>query len=300
MITRTVTSPAGEEIELLSDRAFVELAGGDISQQHIVTLMVKTTDFPVRWAYIRALWNEGAAVDERHGRATLLLMERALRYGLPPDSNKTSITHQTGPAATGSFSAAVERTEKSLRRTSRLALVRLPERWYAELLSETAQTERVEIEPELIEEQTTAAPALQSSSVVEIELANAVATALLAQVVEIVSTKGVDGINGARELSQLQLDYAALSERLGTQVSYVEKLRRELRELGDEVHALKVERDGLRRELRATQHNLQVATSKDSQRIIQAEVDRQVAQLMRETPNGANSRVAAHDAAVAS
>jgi hypothetical protein len=129
--------------------------------------------------------------------------------------------------------------------------------------------------------------------VVEGRIADAVATALLAQVVEIIATRDA----AAPALGRLALDVEALEARLGTQVAYVDGLRKDLRLAGDEIAALRVERDGLRRRLRETEHNLRVATSASARRIVEAEAEA-VARVMRETPIGPGTRVAAPPAGV--
>jgi chromosome segregation ATPase len=120
-----------------------------------------------------------------------------------------------------------------------------------------------------------------------LDVAKAVALSLLEQVVDIVSGKRSDGI----ELGRLQSELAAASQRLGDQVEDSAKLRRRLRETEDELVATKRERDGLRQRLRAAEHNLSVATGADVRRVIDAEVHKRVAQVMREVPVGPTSHV---------
>ena len=122
-----------------------------------------------------------------------------------------------------------------------------------------------------------------------VEVAEAVATALLAQVAAIIT----QGNAQAPANDRLRSELSTLTERLGTQVDYVDKLRRDLRASTDQIAALKVERDGLRQRLRDTEHNLRVATSADTQRIIDAEVHRQLDKVMRQAPNGQHHPVEA-------
>jgi len=140
--------------------------------------------------------------------------------------------------------------------------------------------------PEAIDLTEVGAP---STPPLAVEVAEAVAGALLAQVAAIIT----QGNAQAPANDRLRSELSTLTERLGTQVDYVDKLRRDLRASTDQIAALKVERDGLRQRLRDTEHNLRVATSADTQRIIDAEVHRQLDKVMRQAPNGQHHPVEA-------
>lgn len=120
----------------------------------------------------------------------------------------------------------------------------------------------------------------------ERNLADAVATALLARVIEVLTT-GKSDVVGLR-LRQLRDEVDELQKRLGQQVEYVSNLRRQVREAGDEIITLKFERDGLRQRLRTAEHNLTVATSGDAKRIIENELHKEIDRLMRQTPGPTN------------
>jgi len=140
--------------------------------------------------------------------------------------------------------------------------------------------------PEAIDLTEVGAP---STPPLAVEVAEAVAGALLAQVAAIIT----QGNAQAPANDRLRSELSTLTERLGTQVDYVDKLRRDLRASTDQIAALKVERYGLRQRPRDTEHNLRVATSADTQRIIDAEVHRQLDKVMRQAPNGQHHPVEA-------
>lgn len=312
-IERTVTTPVGDELRVYSDADLLTLYG-DGRPINAVALMMSWAprrDSP-RGPALLALWHEGAVEDRKSGRAAMLLHERAVRYGLAADIRPAAVTTAMSQGAFGEL--FVERETKG-KRTYAIRLVAIAERWlpYLERPIEPAPA-TTSAEPTGSDDDTTAtvtpepepegrtggatcerggvsadvaalAPAAAPSSV-EFELTNAVATALLTQVVEIIST----GAGAGPQLGRLQLDVEALEARLGTQVAYVDKLRRQLREAGDEITALRFERDGLRTRLRKAEHNLTVAMSADAQRIIDAEVQRQLDKIMRQAPNGEHSK----------
>jgi hypothetical protein len=277
-MSTTVTSPAGDEVRIYDVETFAELIGFEPGQRHSTALLLT----PERFAVLDILWRFGAITD-KSGRAGSMLSERA------------GVAHTPGVLRAPAVAACVERVGNT-RRVHGLRLVALPEVWLAILdpgtkvggVSRPAPEAESSDDglPAHVADSADSAPVEPELAPIEVELANAVATALLAQVVEIISTGG----NAHSELRRLQLDVEGLRERLGTQVAYVDRLRRDLRDAGDEIAALKGERDGLRQRLRSTEYNLKAATSGDARRIIDAEVRRQVDRVMREVPNGEHSR----------
>jgi regulator of replication initiation timing len=317
-MTRTLTSPAGEEVLVYSDQEWAELTGIDPESP---AWGVATCAKPGRLAVLAVLWRDGP-VKDWSGSATGVLADRALELTDDlPAFVRPMFTAQ-------GFAPCIERDTRG-KRTYSIRLVALPERWLPEVehqarrrvpsaLQSSIQTRSGDTgteaprqasvptpAPDVLDvvrqkaaqsrqEAPGAAPAVEGEhrldeaapAVLEPqepglpeELAAAVATALLARVVEVLS-KGVEG----PQVAQLQAALDAAAERLGTQVDYAGKLRRDLRAAGDEVVALRQERDGLRERLRAAEHNLKVATSQDSQRIIDAEVRRQLDRMMRQAP----------------
>jgi len=74
------------------------------------------------------------------------------------------------------------------------------------------------------------------------------------------------------------------SGRLASQLEYSERMRRSYIEAGDELKAVKAERDGLRQRVRQLEHNLDVEQGRDFERTIQDEVRRRLDRVMRERP----------------
>jgi regulator of replication initiation timing len=312
-MTHYVESPAGQRLEVYSDDDLLALLGSDERPVNAVALLTswQPRRNSARGPALTALWVDGPAVDRPTGRAALVLRDRALRYGLGADVSPAQVT---ATLSQGAFDLFVERDTNG-KRTYEVRLIAVAERWlpYLSRIESAAPTR--DADPTGTDDAASpaasvpepAADAIPGGDVsanghssdsavaavpdrqpVEVELTNAVATALLTQVVEIIST----GKSAAPELGRLRLDVEALEERLGVQVEYVSSLRKSIREAGDEIAALKVERDGLRQRLRAAEHNLKVATGADAQRIIDAEVRRQLDHMMRRPPAGAHSKVA--------
>ena len=246
---------------------------------------------PERLAVLRTLWYEGAVVDSS-GRANHVMMRRAEKF-------HDGATIDRGTLFSAEPMRAVVHREINGRRTKRIALTALPERWLSAVEAWAKRPEpepepqpepAVEPEPAVVDidevpdesDSVVAAPEPPGRPVLELEIASSVATALLTQVVEIITagTAGDDGL----QLAMLRGEINALEERLGEQVGYVNKLRRQVSERSDELAAVKLERDALRRRVRDVEHNLKVATGTDARRIIDAEVQRQVDRVMRQAP----------------
>lgn len=293
--TESYISPVGETIEVLDDRSFIRRLGAQPGRAGGQFLKLNAN----RSAALKALWFEGR-IESSSGLAIRVLYDRARKHGSP--RSMSALSNAVGQR---SLAGCLD-INVGVKRTYSIQLVRLPRRWAVELglrntiiMGRSATTPPVE--PEVIAASTDLGLAggegvqldvsmpvqLESLTPVELEMTNAVATALLTQVVEIIST----GNGGAATLSRLQLDFQTVEERLAQQVGYVGQLRKQLREVGDELHAVKIERDGLRQRLRSTEHNLKVATSKQAQRMINDEAQRQIDRVMRQTPIGPNSRV---------
>lgn len=260
-----VTSPAGDEIELIPRKqwaAITNTAGaGPLSQQ------LRLSDD--RRALALALWHHGAFTDPS-GMATRLLAEEATKH-----KGEEITPNLTMMLASPVLGRCVERELKPpAKKTYGIKLVALPQTWFDELALGTKPEPTPLPEPAPVELDDV------TPQVVEVEIANAVATALLSQVATIIST----GNGHAPDLAHAQAEIVALTERLGSQTTYVETLRRQARDAADQIQALMHERDGLRARLRTAEHNLKAATSADAQKIIDAEVHRQVDIMMRQAP----------------
>jgi len=299
MPERIVISPAGDEVLVFEDDAYCDLVGISASEGGKARTLALRLDNDRR-AILQSLWRDGATVSIPSGAAMRVLGER---IGLDGRRVATIIEAPI-------VKAALELNRKA-KRTYMAKLVALPDRWHrhlaawvdepasaaevepfestgrvpeADLGGHLGPTVEVETEVDATPPASIEVPAspLAGLAPVEIELASAVATALLSQVVDIIAT----GDTSAPQLAKLALDVKGLEERLGTSSEYVDKLRRQLRDTGDELAAVKHERDGLRQRLRATEHNLRIAVGADAQRIIDVEVRKQVDRVMREPPAG--------------
>jgi len=277
----TITTPGGDLIEVVSDEDFIEVYD------------VNRIDFRIwrpKAPLLEALWHEGIVEDRKSGRATALLWQRAKRYG--SDVSQVSV----GQMLRESFmSGAVER-DLNGKRTYRIQLVRLPQTYVNRLQS--TESKAVKPDPKWVEradyldpstlrsfggppaqeptkeaEPVAAHPvpeAAPASDVIE-DAAAAVARELLAEVVRIV-TKRPEPVEAGE-----------LKERLANSLTYTEKLRRELRETGDELHAVKEERDALRRRLAVAEANIDKALG-DSRRFVDEEVRKQMDRIMSAKP----------------
>jgi regulator of replication initiation timing len=287
MSSRTVKSPAGEDVEVFNHTDFTELCGGNPDRPGQYLML--TSD---RLALLRSLWYEGKVVDPS-GRAVSILLHRAIKFGGDESGRVRSALLAGVPLL-----VALERDING-KRTKRVQLVALPEGWL-NAIEEWAP--RPDPEPEQEPEQslddepaTGAVPPVEDPPddgdvtpppppvhvpELQVEIASSVATALLTQVVEIITS----GAGDSPMFAMVRAEVSQLEERLGDQMAYTTKLRRQLSELGDELTALKLERDGLRRRIREVEHNLKVATGADAQRIIDAEVRKQLDRVMRSAP----------------
>lgn len=307
MIQRTAITPAGEEIELLADsdvRALLSVEGEPVQR---VGMMLTWSD--LRRHMLGALFY-GGAVHDQSGRASTKLLDQAIERGLSADTSRFAMTNALSSPAVALCVARDNRGRA--RRTFSMWLTALPESWYLKLLAEAPSDDVVDDDPptpsELVDGGTSTmgaaeldddsavvvepvVPELEPAPrpVLEVEIANSVATAMLTQVVEIIAA----GTSDSHLLPLLRSQIVGLEDRLGQQVGYVDKLRRQLRDAGDEISALRMERDGLRQRARTAEYNLSVATGADAQRIIDAEVRRQLDRIMRQAPGGEHSKAVA-------
>lgn len=123
---------------------------------------------------------------------------------------------------------------------------------------------------------------------VDLSIASTVAMALLTQVVEIISTGNPAANNDT--IKRMERDLGEVSQRLADRLGDNDRLRRTIREMTDEIMALRDERDGLRRRLRQAESNLAKATSQDTQRFINERVQQELAKVMGARPSGTHGR----------
>jgi hypothetical protein len=296
----TVKSPAGQTISILSNAEWAELAG--VTEDSVRKPMVTKLNL------IRALWHRGTITDAS-GRATAKLHARATGYGY--QGTQVAVT---GLIADPMNALAIERSTNG-KRTYSIKLVALPERWLERIgqldaqdadaqeaqraeervgLSVVPEPESAPVEPsepepapEEPQEASSDVPELEpipglDEQVTYLEVAPSIAMALLTQVVEIISAGSPETAD--RRVRQLQSDMGEMSDKLARRLAENDSLRRRLGEAGDQIIALKHERDGLFMKLRAAQHNLEQATNIDTERYVKARVEQEIAKLMQAKP----------------
>lgn len=256
----------------------------------------------IKLAVLRALYEQGP-VENASGRAMGILYERARAYGY--NANPRALAALLADPANA---LAFKRRTKG-KRTFRIELGLVPETWFDKMKSEpepVASEPEPELEPassngtidlvvepsaeeavELMEQ--VIMPATESEPVgelpAELQVASAVAMELLTRVVEIVSTGGTD-----EAAMRLRRERDDARHRLAEQTDLSERRRRQLREVGDELHAVKEERNGLRNRLRLTEENLRKATSNAANATVMDLARKELDKVIRQVPVGPNSR----------
>jgi regulator of replication initiation timing len=284
-MSHTVKSPAGDVVTVFSDDEWLELT--DMPKKAL-------TWTNSRNAILRSLWHHGPYRDKSGLASRKLINDMlALGYSTPEAGAFNSLTHSTV------FQPVLHR-EINGKRCYLIQLVALPESWYAHLPStnghpvielppEPAPEPEPEVEPAgsvVAVTATDPAPVVEvDEEPMELQVASAVATALLTQVIEIISAGPMVTVtNDSPQVAELQADIRQAHARLAQRLEENDKLRRELRAVRDEHAATIFERDGLRQRLKATEYNLERALKGDNQRIIMDEVHREVDRMMRAKP----------------
>lgn len=116
----------------------------------------------------------------------------------------------------------------------------------------------------------------------DISIASQVAMSLLTTVVEIISAGSGAAVD--EKVRKLQGDLNDVMGKLSARLEDNDRMRRQLRQAGDEINALRHERDGLRSRLRATEANLTAALKGDAVAAINGEIQRRVDSIMRVAP----------------
>jgi hypothetical protein len=306
MSSHVVKSPTGAEIEIVSDDDWAATAGVGLR-----SLQMWDASKPF---VIRELWEHGPAREE-NGRATQVLYDRILAHYPNADSAmgwpKSISTLLAQPVNAAAFQRNVNG-----KRTYGIELIALPEIWYQKLTrdigarggmytatpvingtqpdpieviipSEGHPMPRIvgglvlpeELPPLDIVEESPAMP----EPVLDIDISRQVAMDMLTLCVEIIAAGKSDGVNVA-ELQKLRNELVhsqgLLSERLGEN----DRLRKQVRDLGEELRSTKFERDGLRQRLRATETNLSAALKGETAHAVTTEVMKRVDRIMREPP----------------
>ena len=298
MSTRIVVSPAREHVEVIPDADWLKMAR--VSEHSLRPWKM------ARRPVLAALWNHGKFA-ESSGRATALWHAEAQKYGYAGAPSALNVLLNDN-----SFQPAIEQELRGKRRYS-VRVVALPESWFHKLAAEwpavngstASKATRPPIEepaaaiPEPSVEDREAAnlmtdveldlpelppdePLEEYAPPIELHVASSVAMALLTQVVEIISSGSPADTD--RRIRQLTTDLADASDKLARRLSENDQMRKSIRDLGEEIIALRSERDGLRKRLRAAEINLERATSADAQAFINDRVQDEIAKIMRTTP----------------
>jgi hypothetical protein len=305
MASNTVKSPAGESIELVDDEDWMEATGAPWEG-------LRQWKGGRKPEVIRALWEHGPFTDPKSGQATRKLMDYiSSNYVVDDLSNKPGSlsTLMATPVNAPAFYR-----ETNGKRTHSIRLAALPQVWYRKLLDDIgpeepstngAAPEAVSQAP-VVPQDSPEVPAgtngagdwsdadwaaleldaptvYETEPPLELHVANQVALSLLTTVVEIITAGSADTtqLSGSRRIQEeMQQAQHLLSQRLMEN----DKLRRQLREAGDSITALRRERDGLRTRLRMTEHNLSEVLKGETAQVVHSEIQKRVDQFMRTTP----------------
>lgn len=320
MASKTVTSPAGDKIEIVPDADWIILTGTTEKSLRVWNAGAKRY-------IIAALWNGGEVADPKSGRATLMLWDR-MREAFGSDIKIGKSTAFSGWATDALNEPSIERKTNG-KRTQLIKLIALPETWYDFLRKDEADRERDKraresaerkaererqrkeaeanaVEAEVVATETPSpdledrvtdddfeniirdmqldAPTVYDDPqpVLEISIASQVAMSLLTTVVEIISAGSASSVD--EKVRKLQGDLADAMNKLASRLEDNDRLRRQLRQAGDEITALRHERDGLRSRLRATEANLTAALKGDAVQAINGEIQRRMESIMRVSP----------------
>lgn len=275
-MSRLVTSPAGESVEILSDDEWCKLT--DVSPNSLRLQQARRT-------ILSTLWHHGSFSDPK-GFAMRPFHEAATAMGY-----KASAMAMNGIFRDAVMAPAVERDVNG-KRTRLVRLAALPQHWLDAMQANGHHAPKPEAvaTPEPAPEETPEPepmPSAAMDSPLELQISSTVAMALLAQVVEIISTGQPHATN---EVRRLERELTEVSQRLSERLADNDRLRRNVRELQDELAATKTERDGLRQRLHLAESNLAKATSQDTQRLINERVRQELDKVMRAKPSGTHGR----------
>jgi regulator of replication initiation timing len=295
MATKTlIETPAGETIEILDDRSWCELTSTN-------ELSLRSFNGFKLWT-IRALYERGEFRD-KSGRAVSGLMQ-LISTTYPNASIPLTTTNATGIFNQPINYPAFERVING-KRTFSIKLIALPQSWFIKVTKAIADqpaeptpepvaadvpdTESaVSITDQDIQALLDSVPGVDAPTIydepppLELSIASQVAMSLLTTCVEIITAGSGAAID--ERVRRLQGDVAEVSQRLSQRLAENDSLRRQLRAAGDELRALRVERDGLRGRLRATEANLTAALKGDAVQAINGEIRKRVDQIMRVAP----------------
>jgi regulator of replication initiation timing len=313
-ISRHAVSPAGDRIEIVSDDDWMALTG-------CAERSIRSWNQGGKRFIIAELWRNGIIEDLKSGRATGMLWKRM--QATFPGEITTMPTSFPGFANDPLNAPALELVKKG-KRTYSIKLIALPQFWYdklehdeserakarraAERAAEKADREAAELVAASIMPESTSLNGTNVSDIehdaefddimrdmqldaptvydieppLEIAMASQVAMSLLTTVVEIISAG--TGAQVDEKVRSLQGDLNDALSKLSARLEDNDRMRRQLRQAGDEIQALRYERDGLRSRLRATEANLTAALKGDAVQAINGEIMRRVDSIMRVAP----------------
>ena len=303
MGSRIVTSPAGQDIEVVDDQDWCQAAGVAINS-------LKQFNGSKPYA-IAELWLGGAVRDPKSGRAAAMLWDRI--YERFPGADLPAAGSFSGLTRAPQNSAAFEIITNG-KRTQLINLVAMPERWFTklqafipkpiekepmvdELAGQSALVDgesinlngsQVEDRSEITDEDLERLIGLDAPTVydiqppLELSIASQVAMSLLTTCVEIITAGSSESID--ERVRKLTTDIADVQSKLSMRLQENDVLRRQNRQAGDEIIALRAERDGLRSRLRATEANLTAALKGDAVAAVNGEIQRRVDAIMRTAP----------------
>lgn len=288
----TVTSPAGESIDVVSDDDYLAVCEHVEGDGHRALSYRFATG---KGTILASLWHHGAFIDERGG-ATARLHEVATTLGY--NGAPVALTNLMKQS---SLTPALERKIKG-KRTYAIRLTTLPESWFQALRSTTglpktnghaspepdAPADDVAQVTHYDETEPTPDPdmALTASYFAlpeGLEATAGVAGALLASVVKIIRS----GTYTPQAEAQLEVMRRALDEaqtRLAQRLDENGVLRRRLDQALESNRALIHERDGLRARLMQVESNLTAALKGDDAAYVRSKVEHELERIMKARP----------------
>lgn len=317
MSSRTVISPAEEEVEIVDDDDWCATAGVSMASLRMWSGMKPLV--------IRELWERGM-VNNQSGKAALELMEQIREnFTEVPDVAHTSMSMlMTQPVNRACF----ERHTNG-KRTYEISLIALPETYYRKLQLDIESFPSNGSRPESPDAGTTETLASSSldqvdepevfiaydngaaekvaalldidrsteafddslivqpvevdiSPPLELDIASQVAMSLLTTVVEIISAGSPEAMDN--RVTALHADLMEVQTRLGSRLEENQRMRNQLRQAGDDIKALTFERDGLRKRVRQLEGNLQAALKGDALSAVNGMITKKVDEIMRAAP----------------
>jgi hypothetical protein len=313
MSSRTVTSPAGELVEIVPDSDWLALVGAENDKG------MRQWGESLKPYVFCALWNQGTFTN-KSGRASIDVFEW-IHTNFPAHKMPKG-THGVMSLWRNPTNAPAVETKINGKRTFSIRLIALPETWYSKVLKMKPRGNGVApeapvapqaapvVDPALeatIDRQTAAiaqqgrptadesewtdedfqalqldAPTFfEQPPPLEAHVSNQVAMSLLLAVVEIINNGTVGNLTASKRLSD---DLQQVQEVLAKRLEENGRLRKQLREAATTIVELRQERDQIRTRLLMTERNLTEVLRGDTAQVVNAEVRKRVDAVMRQTP----------------